>query len=212
MAFGQSRRLLLVGLLSGSVGCGGGDDDDAAGSANGVSAPTVASFEGTYALTAFTENDAGCDTDGSSRLSASTDLEFVMVGTSAFGSYVELVSCNDVASCAEAVQNVRRPGPILADYALILSIEVGPDRLDGLNATGGFPMGGKCVYREYDGHALTRSGDSVRIESRYTPLPDVPATADSCPIDVAKLRQEAATQPCAELRVIEGTKTGPLPE
>jgi len=215
MAFGRRGWVLLVGLSLGSVGCGGGDDDDASGSTNGVSAPTVASFEGTYALTRLTQNDAGCDVEGPSLVSADTDAEFVLVGASAFAiSYVELVSCSDVASCADAVEAVRQPGAILADYSLILSIEVGADRLDGLSATNGYPdpAGGPCVSREYDGHELRRTGDSLRIETRYTPLPDAPSQQDSCPIDPTKLKQEAATQPCAKLRVIEGTRTGPLPE
>ena len=210
MDFGHSGWVLLA-ALSLVVGCGGGDDDDSSGATNGISAPTAASLEGVYALTGFTENPTGCDAEGPAV--TQTEKQFVLVGASALGrSYLELVSCGDAASCADQVERVRNPSAILANYVLILSIEGDPDHLEGLSATNGYDAGdGQCVAREYDDHQLTRTGDSVRIETRYTPLPAAPSKQGSCPVNPSALKAEAKGVPCGKLRVIEGTKTGPLP-
>ena len=204
-------RWVCVAVLGWTTfACGGDDDDGASGGTSGVSAATIASYEGTYALTRLSENGAGCDSEGTEGLVG--DREFVMVGASALGtSYLELVSCGDTSPCADVVESVRRPSAILAQYVLLLSIEDDPDHLQGLSATNGFADGGQCTSREYDGHELTRTGESVRVETRYTPLPDAPSENGSCPVEPAKLKREAAGVPCGKLRVIEGTKTGPLP-
>lgn len=211
MARGHRAFILLAALSFGGVGCGSSDDDDDSGATNGVSAATLASFEGTYALTGFTENQTGCDAEGSPV--TQTESTFVMVGASALGtSYLELVSCSDAASCADKVDRVRHPKAILASYVLIFSSESGPDHLAGLSATNGYDAGdGQCVAREYDDHQLARTGDRVRIETRYTPLPAAPSQQGSCPVHPSELQAEAKGVPCGKLRVIEGTKTGPLP-
>lgn len=210
MALGHGRWVFVacLGLLG--VACGGDDDDDAAGGTSGISAATQASYEGIYTLSRLTENEAGCDAEGPSKTVG--DQQFVLVGAAAFGvSYLELASCGETAACADVVESIRHPSIILADYSLILSIENDADHIAGLSATNGYSENGQCVSREYDDHELTRTGADIRVETRYTPLPDAPSENDSCPVKPLQLRDEAMNVPCGKLRVIEGTKTGPLP-
>lgn len=202
----------VVLLSAGVLGCGG-DDDDGSTAEAGISAATLASYEGIYALSTLTHNDAGCDVEGPSLLTDTTEKQFVMVGASAFGQrYLELASCSDTTDCTSKVLAIRQPNVLLSDYSLILSKEVNADALGGFSAMSGYDMDGTCVERSFEDHALTRSGDSVRVQSRLTPLADKPADGGVCWAEPAKQTQEAAGRPCTELRVIAGTKTGPLPE
>jgi hypothetical protein len=59
---------------------------------------------------------------------------------------------------------------------------------------------------------LTRSGDTVRVETRTIPLADAPSEAKTCDAaSPAQLALEAQGRACSALKVISGKKTGPLP-
>jgi hypothetical protein len=52
----------------------------------------------------------------------------------------------------------------------------------------------------------------VRVETRAIPLADAPSATTTCTgASPAEIRQEVQGRACAALRVIAGTKTGPLP-
>jgi hypothetical protein len=69
-----------------------------------------------------------------------------------------------------------------------------------------------CTGREWHATELVRTGDKVRMETRTILLADLPSATTTCePLPRADLVQEAQGRPCATLRVIVGTKTGPLP-
>ena len=170
------------------------------------------SFEGVYELRSFTLNEAGCEAPGSSLFETEDERLFVMVGASAFGmNYLSLASCLDMADCATKVQAIRAPSGYTGHYTLTLSEELGADELGGVLASSGFLEGNTCTDREYTGHALTRDGEGISIESRLTPLNDAPAEDGVCWARPAEQRAEAAELPCAELQVLTGVKIGSLP-
>lgn len=205
---GSWVALWAVGLvLSGCGGSGG----DAAGDES-LSQATIQSFEGTYELTAFTENRAGCESEGASTFDSKQERSFVMVGAEAFGtSYMPLASCADTADCQAMVSAIRAPSGYAPEYSLMLSWQVTPNELGGLLAGSGSMQNGVCTGREYTGVTLTRQGDAIRVESRLIPLADAPPRDGICWAEPAKERAEAEGRPCTELLVISGRKVGPLP-
>jgi hypothetical protein len=195
------------------TGCGGSDNDGAgAGDGQQLSQGTIQSFEGTYELTAFTQNAAGCDSEGASTLDSKLERSFVMVGAEAFGTrYMALASCAGAADCEAVVSAIRTLGVYAPEYSLTLSTEAGADELGGLLAMSGFLDGGMCTKREYTAHTLTREGATIRVESRLIPLADAPPEEGVCWAEPAKQRAEAEERPCTELRVISGRRLAPLP-
>ena len=199
----SSLGLALSGCGSGD-GDGGGDDE--------LSQATIQSFEGTYELTAFTENAAGCDSQGASTFDAKLERSFVMAGAEFHGiRYMPLASCADTADCTAVVSAIQTTMPYAPEYFLTLSWEEGSNELGGLVANGGILANGVCTEREYTGHTLTREGDTIRVESRLIPLPDGPPEDGFCWSEPMKQRAESEGRPCTELEVISGTKVGPLP-
>lgn len=191
-------------------GCGSSNNDDGGGQS--LSQATSQTYEGTYELTAFTYNAAGCDSEGASTFDSKLERSFVMVGAEAFGTrYMPLASCKDAADCAATVSAIRASGIYAPEYSLMLSTESGPDELGGFSAGTGFLEGSVCTGREYSAITLTRAGDTIRVESRLTPLADAPPEDGICWAEPAKQRAEAEGRPCTELEVISGRKVGPLP-
>lgn len=195
-----------VGLvLSGCGSAGDGSEDE-------LSQASIQSFEGTYELSAFTENTTGCDSEGASTFGSKQDHSFVMVGSKAFGiPFIGLSSCADAADCAAVVSAIRTLGGYAPEYSLTLSTQAGPDELGGFSAGTGYLENGVCTHREYTTVTLTREGDAVRVESRLIPLADTPPRDGICWAEPAKQRPEAEGRPCTELMVISGRKVGPLP-
>jgi hypothetical protein len=178
----------------------------------GVSPATIASFEGTYALESFTVNPTACDVEGPAETS-SHKLTFVMAGgPSARPTLLGLFACNDAAECAEKVTAVRAGTAVSAEYGLLLTEEISVNLLrDGSMYPGNY-VDGLCTNRKWYPSELTRAGDSVRVETRTIPLADAASATMTCESgSPAQLEQEAQGRACSALRVISGTKTGPLP-
>ncbi len=201
---------LVIGTALSLVACGE-DEKGSEGADGGVSDAVIASFEGVYALTAYTENPTSCDAEGPSTLASKTDQDFVLVGASVLGQkYLQLASC-EPAACADTVSAIRDAGFFSPEYSLILSEEVGPDALSGFLAMSGFLTDGSCTEREYETHALTRMGDVVHVESRLIPLADEPPEDGVCWARPEQQREEAEGRPCAALETISGKWILPLP-
>jgi hypothetical protein len=202
----------LFGISLGLVACGSSDKDGTGGTGTPPSTATVQSYEGVYQLQTFTRNAAGCDAEGASRFDSEPDKKFLIAGGQVFGqNYLMLASCVDDAACASKLSAIRAMGGFISSYTVTLSQELGPNELGGLSAGTGFLVNGACTEREYTSHSLTRAGDALRIETRVTPLKDIPPEDNVCWAEPAKERAEAAGMPCAELSVFTGVKTGPLP-
>lgn len=202
---------LVVVLAMNLVACGDSDEKSSSTGEGGVSDAAVTSFEGLYALSAYTENPTACDAEGPSTFASKTEQRFVLVGGSVFGQkYLQLASC-DESSCAETVSAIRGTDFFSPEYSLILSEEVGPDALSGFLAMSGFLTDGACTEREYVRHELTRTGDAVRVESQTIPLADEPPEDGVCWARPAQQRDEADGRPCASLETFAGSKIGPLP-
>jgi hypothetical protein len=192
------------------VACGGSDERDENGD-NGLDETTVRSFEGLYRLDSFSENASSCDVEGPSTLATITETNFVMVGGAFFGArFLQLASCSD-ANCAMKTDAIRTNGFYSIEYSLTLSGVAGPDELTGFRSSTGFGMDDICVERDYVTHVLTRTGDSLRVESRTVALEDAPQEDGFCVTEPAKQKQEAEGRPCTALSVFTGTKTSELP-
>ncbi len=206
-----------VGGTTGSTGGAGGSGvgDSGAGGVRiitGVSPATIASFEGTYALESFTVNPTACDVEGPSETSAHK-LTFVMAGgPSVRPALLGLFACNDAIECAEKVAAVRAGTPVSAEYGLFLTEEISVNLLRDGSEYPGYYVDGLCTNRKWYPSELTRAGDSVRVETRTVPLADAASATKTCESgSPAQLDQEAQGRACSALRVISGTKTGPLP-
>jgi len=202
---------------AGSTGGAGGNGagDSGAGGVRiitGISAATIASYEGTYALESFTVNATACDAEGPAETSA-RDSTFVMAGgPSTRPVFLGLFGCADAAECAEKVADVRAAYPVSADYGLLLTEEISANLLRDGSQYPGYYANGVCTTRKWYASELTRSGDRIRVETRTIPLADAASATTTCdPGTPEELEQEAQGRACTALRVISGTKTGPLP-
>jgi hypothetical protein len=197
----------------GTGGNGVGDaGDDGVLIITPVSPATIASLEGTYALESFTVNPTACDVEGPAETS-SHEMTFVIAGgPAARPSLLGLVACSDDLDCADKVAAVRAGSPISGDYVLLLTEEISTNLLrDGSTYPGQF-VNGVCTGRRWYASELTRSGNTVRVETRTIPLGDAPSETKTCTsASPAQLVREAQGRTCSALRVFSGTKTGPLP-
>jgi hypothetical protein len=210
---GSGAPLLAVAAL----GCGGTHDD--AGSSGSIpdtpsyalSPELVAEFEGTYRLDSLTDNAAGCDVDGPSVLTTTTEPKFVLLGTPDEPPYLVLESCADDVACALNAGEIRDPNATYysGQYVHVFSSHLG-ERLEEGAVGPGTVSGGQCVGREWYATELTQTGESVRAETRTTLLPEGPADK-YCTTGGFDWDEEAKTLPCSELRVLTGTRTGPPP-
>jgi len=188
-----------------SAGCGSGD--------GGISSEILADFEGVYQLDTATENPTACDAEGPSNLDTIAQKQFVAIRLKMLTvSGLQLLSCADDAGCASTATMVKGGGGWAAAWAWFLSESTGPDQLGGLSASSGFGQTGICTGRSYTAVALIRQSDTLRLEARTTNLADLPADNNGvCWADPAQERSEAAGRPCSSLRVLTGSKRGPLP-
>jgi hypothetical protein len=177
-----------------------------------VSPATIASFEGTYALESFTVNPTACDVEGPAQTSTH-DMTFVMAGGPAPAPrYLGLAACSDPLECGGKVAAIRASAAVSADYGLFLEEELGADLLRSGAVNPGRYVDGMCTGRLWYASELSRSGDTVRVETRTIPLADAPSATKTCTSgSPAQLAGEAQGRACSALRVITGMKTGPLP-
>jgi hypothetical protein len=194
----------LGATLLGAAACGGDD--------GGLSSELLADFEGVYQLDTATENPAACDAEGASVLDTIAQKQFVAVALRMLTIQgLQLISCADDAGCAETAMRAKGGSGWAASWSWFFSDSLGADQLGGLSASSGFNQNGTCTDRTYTALTLTRTGDMLRLEARQTNLADVPADGGICWAEPAKQRSEAAALPCSSLRVLTGSRRGPLP-
>jgi hypothetical protein len=173
---------------------------------------TIASYEGTYALESFTVNPSACDTEGPSEASSHKKTFIIAGGPSARPLFLGLAACGDQTECAEKVAAIRAGNPVSADYGLFLTLEVNPDLLRDDSTYPGYDVDGTCTGRRAYESELARTGEKVRVETRTIPLADAPSENKTCPASTpAEFAHDVDGRPCSALRVISGSRTGPLP-
>jgi hypothetical protein len=196
-------EIVAVAML-GAAACGG--------DGGGLSSELLGGFEGVYQLDAATENPAACDAEGPSVLDTIAQKQFVALGLKMLTiNGLQVISCADDAGCASTAANAKGGGGWAAAWGWFFSESVAADQLGGLSASSGFAQGGTCTERSYTALAVMRVGDGLRIDERRTDLADAPADNGICWAEPAKQRAEAAGLPCSSLRVLTGSKRGPLP-
>ena len=75
-----------------------------------------------------------------------------------------------------------------------LSEQVSDDELRGFAASTGYEEGGMCMMRKYEDHRLTRSGDTITLETETKTLADKPAEDGFCSVQPSEAQQEVALQ------------------
>jgi len=201
------RGWIGVATLCGAAACAACGSSD-----GGISSEILADFEGVYQLDSASENPTGCDAEGPSNLDTIAQRQFVAIRLKMLTvSGLQLISCADDAGCASTATMVKSGGGWAAAWSWFLSESTATDQLGGLSASSGFAQSGVCTGRSYTALTLTRQSDTLRLEARTTDLADLPADNGVCWADPAKERSEAAGRPCSSLRVLAGSKRGPLP-
>ena len=193
-----SLSVILCGVFS-VLACGGSGDMDA-----GVK--NAPAFEGIYQLVAASENTAGCDTAGESKLAQLRDHFFVITAADILGqTFVVLDSCSSVSDCQakRAAQKAKQSYSI--EYTFMLGSSSNATTLTGFKATTGGGEGAQCE-RTYAEHVLTVAADhSVHFESRTKLLADRPQNNGFCEVDTEKSKQEAASRECSRLETLDGS-------
>ena len=202
------NRGWIVGLLGAalSIACGG--SDAASGDSSGLSAEAVAGVEGIYQLDDLRKNPSACDAPGASTLASLRDKLFFVAGGEVFGQkYVLLASCSSVSDCQSKRTALLNQGSFSQEYSYTLSSATSATTLNGFEAgTGSSSDGVQCRQRTYADHVLTRaSNHSLHLESRTKNLADRPVEDGFCEVEPAKAKTEAASLPCAELEVLDGS-------
>jgi hypothetical protein len=188
-----------------AVGCGSSDS----GSDNGISDAASAGFVGIYQTTGYSENSASCDAPGASTLDTLQDKYFLVAPAVELGIHlVSLVSCNSVSDCQTKRTAVTSAGFYSYLYSYTLTSVSNATTLTGFEATTGFSSANStmCTGRTYADHTLTLNADhSLHLESRTKDLADKPQQDGFCEVDPAQSKQEAASAPCSDLKVVDGT-------
>jgi hypothetical protein len=161
-------------------------------------------FEGVYEVTAWTDNDTGCDAEGASILELESQTTFYIKLENFFGEFLNVKFCDDTADCQE-----------LAGDADTINIgrwffEDGGD--DGWTEGyySGSAFGGDTCEGDYVETALSPSGeDGVRVEVRRTEAGGFAPDSDGfCDDDDG--RQAAEGQPCTGYEVMTAGRVGDL--
>lgn len=162
-------------------------------------------FEGVYEASAWTENTAGCDAEGPSKLANESQTMFYIKLENFFGEFLNIKFCADLATCQEEAGDADTIH--LGSY----TFEDGGD--DGwsvgwYSGFGDFDTGicdGDWVEAE-----LTSSGeDGVRLEVRRTAAGGFMEDSDGfCDDDAG--REAAEGQPCTELEVLTAGRIGDI--
>lgn len=209
-------RVLLTAatffLLAGAVvGCSDQGSEAANGESSTITSAIVQNFEGVYGLTGRTLNPAACQL-GSSVLDTTTDLAFVLVGSSVLGQQtIELVSCKP-DTCAETAQKTKALTIVGSEYRYSFSKAKGVDGLTGFMAwSGGDNGSGTCTERTFDEFTLTKSGDAIHVERTTKALEDAPAEDGFCFADPAQEKKEAEGAPCSEMETLDAKWSAALP-
>ena len=190
-----------------AAGCDNDGEAGPGGGGVGLPEETVASYEGIYEMSVLTENPSACEGGGMDLLATSMDSHVVLVGFEQLGAPVlKLMSCEDVADCqgkADAIRNMMGVGFM---FGADLSEQVSDDELRGFAASTGYEEGGMCMMRKYEDHRLTRSGDTITLETETKTLADKPAEDGFCSVQPSEAQQEADGAPCTSLLVIEAAR------
>ena len=201
-----ARLRLSAALTAALLGvCGCSADDDA--QSGGLSDAAVAEFVGTYAVTAYTVNDAGCEAQGPSVLDSLTDTRFVLADQVVLGRrLLQLASCKDDADCSSKWTAIRGNQGYALEYGFAFTARESDDTLTGFTASAGpAEQDGSC-HRTYSVHVLSlREDGSLRLESRLKRLADQPQRDGVCWLEPAAMKREAEDRPCATLTVIHAT-------
>lgn len=199
----------LLGSALAACGSDGGGSGPTGGAA--LSAQTAASFEGVYAMTELTRNDTGCDAEGPSALAEANETHLVAVSQAVLGQdSLQVLSCLDVADCQSKADAIRQMSGTAASFILRFTSEQSTDAISGFEATTGFERNGTCEERTYTDHAMTRTGDTITVESREKALPDRPAEDGFCVVSTNEAAKEAESVPCSSLRVIAAERVADL--
>ena len=162
-------------------------------------------FEGVYEATAWTENTAGCDAEGPSKLADEFQTTFYIKLEDFFGKFLNVKFCDDVAMCKEEAGD---DGTI---HIGSFTFESGGD--DGWSADyysgfGDFDTG--ICDGDYVEASIAPSGeDGVRIEVRRTEAGGFMEESDGF-CDDDKGNDAAAGQPCTELEVLTAARVDDL--
>jgi hypothetical protein len=196
----------FLGLSAGLFGIGCSSSDGSGGS-SGISSAAAAEFVGIYQTTGYSHNSTSCDAPGAPLLEGLQDKYFVAAAADEFGiGTVSIVSCNGVADCQAKRSKVIEGGFYASTYSYTLSNAVNATTLTGLYATTGFSEGTMCTGRVYADHTLTLSADhGLHLESRSKHLVDRPQQDGFCEVEPTKSQQEAASLPCSELEILDGS-------
>jgi hypothetical protein len=197
------RPLLVASVLVSA--CGG---DPAPPEGHPISSATALAYEGIYALSDRTYNEASCDAEGPPVLAMTGDRMFVLASDELLGSVmVAMFSCPDHAGCLDRVQSFRQRMPFDSEYGLTLTEEPTTGALTGFTSSTGFLREGVCTERRALEHLVTRRAGTVTLETRTRPLPDRPPDeAGLCATSTAGDRAAAASAPCTSLEVLTGQR------
>jgi hypothetical protein len=201
-----------LSLVSGCVACGtskvelssavGGEEP----APSGEIPEAVGRYTGIYEITAMTENDGACDTEGKSVLENRSDKMLVVrPGTAeqaAVGIVAQIVSCRDEASC-----RANASDPTAAGEMLYFLSEASDANLKGIDVRTGFSGSEVCTDAGDYELALEREGDVLRFQRRGVKV-DYPSTNGMCNTSVAQ--KFAAEKPCNYLAAFQAKHVADL--
>ncbi len=177
---------MVAVLAAGVAGCRGG---------------SLTELEGVYSISTWTESSTSCDAEGPS-VAAQRSPSFYLKAESFFGEdFVNVKSCDSDAECRMLATEED-------------TIHIGEFTFDdGSDADGwssgtatGFELDGSCMGLVSESK-LTATGEQIRIEVRRIDVPPfAPDAQNECPDEA--VAAAAAGQPCTDLEVVTGARTG----
>lgn len=185
---------IVFGVSSATLGCS--DAASKGDGTSGLSPETVQALEGLYGIESHLQNPAAC-TVGSPVADGPAYL--VLVAGKILGQEVlEVVSCRDLAGCAELAAAIRsEEGYGGYDFSYTLSEEEREGVLSGFLANTGFSDGaGTCTERTVERVVLTSEGADITLVAEVRLLEDQPEEDGYCMVEPAKALAEADDAPC----------------
>lgn len=196
----QVARIAVAALMLPLLGCGQALTLEQAG----------ASMQGVYRIETHTLNDAGCDEEGASVLSADAGYLALFADEAMGEPIVRATGCTDPHDCRTKAGQSRAMQPYWAEFELVFTAVEGGASLSGEEISTGSASSSETdpCYGTVSQHELTNGEGGLRIEQRSTAIDEFPKEGRRCTGEGA--RAVARSARCNRLRVITAVREGDL--
>lgn len=175
---------------------------DDSGSSGSTTSQNLSAAEGIYKLDSYAYNTEACS-EGTNTLANKTDNHVAMVAvSSAFGNYLQVVTCPSVDSCQTLVDNIRNNKMFMIDFsATFMKGSVTSGLTAEYAGSGYWHSDGTCTDGRLENQTLKFAGATFQYASEIQKANTYQQVDGYCDTDEVQKH----LNPCSEMETMSGT-------